>query len=110
MNERAFDLPATIETVRKWAKGACVTRVWLFGSRAQGTHRPDSDLDIALAIPDLVDGETAATVFHFEGPRWSAELSSLTGCDVHLQHLTEDADAGPWVAEARACIMVYKKV
>ncbi|MBZ9738413.1 nucleotidyltransferase domain-containing protein [Mesorhizobium sp. CO1-1-4] len=26
--------------------------IWLFGSRARGDHRPDSDWDILVALPD----------------------------------------------------------
>lgn len=29
--------------------------VWLFGSRARGDNRPDSDWDILVALPDDVD-------------------------------------------------------
>jgi predicted nucleotidyltransferase len=31
--------------------------VWLFGSRARGDHRPDSDWDILVALPDNADPE-----------------------------------------------------
>ncbi len=27
-------------------------QVWLFGSRARGTHRPDSDWDLLAVVPD----------------------------------------------------------
>jgi predicted nucleotidyltransferase len=29
--------------------------VWLFGSRAEGRHRPDSDYDLLVVLPDDVD-------------------------------------------------------
>jgi predicted nucleotidyltransferase len=31
--------------------------VWLFGSRARGDHRPDSDWDIVVELPDDCDPE-----------------------------------------------------
>ena len=29
--------------------------IWLYGSRAKGTHRPDSDWDLLLVVPDETD-------------------------------------------------------
>jgi hypothetical protein len=29
--------------------------VWLFGSRARGDHRPDSDIDLMVVLPDGLD-------------------------------------------------------
>lgn len=34
--------------------------VWLFGSRATGAHRPESDVDIAVDAPDMSSAEEAA--------------------------------------------------
>lgn len=31
--------------------------IWLFGSRARGDHRPDSDIDLLLVLPDGRDPE-----------------------------------------------------
>jgi predicted nucleotidyltransferase len=30
--------------------------VWLFGSRARGDHRPDSDIDLLVVLPDEPEG------------------------------------------------------
>ncbi|HWO17612.1 MAG TPA: nucleotidyltransferase domain-containing protein [Kofleriaceae bacterium] len=30
----------------------CPLEIWLFGSRARGTHRPDSDWDLMAILPD----------------------------------------------------------
>jgi uncharacterized protein len=59
---RSMDKRALIEALRKYdaalrANGA--TRLYIFGSRARGTHRPDSDLDLfidydpAVRVPNL---------------------------------------------------------
>src|SRR5258706_3337093 len=40
-----------IAALRAWAaNNDCVRELWLFGSRANGTPPPDSDIDIALAL------------------------------------------------------------
>ncbi len=31
--------------------------IWLFGSRARGDHRPDSDWDLAVVVDDVADPE-----------------------------------------------------
>lgn len=30
-----------------------VNEIWVFGSRAKGTHRPDSNLDLAIMTPEV---------------------------------------------------------
>ena len=56
--------------------------VWLFGSRARGDHRPDSDWDIVVALPDdcdpeLLDPIVAWTIKHDLGI--AATVLSTTG-------------------------------
>jgi uncharacterized protein len=51
--------------------------IWLFGSRAEGIHRPDSDFDL-LAVTALEDGHAG-----FDYDRAYAPLSGLgVGCEV----------------------------
>lgn len=72
------------------------SRMFLFGSRANGTHRPDSDYDFVLVVPgdrksrvtnlarasELLDEKfgISADVFVFsqrEFDQWKDELSSI---------------------------------
>jgi predicted nucleotidyltransferase len=48
----AVDLPPdSAELIRQWAaRTNAVQEVWLFGSRAKGTSRPDSDVDIGIYL------------------------------------------------------------
>ena len=51
--------------------------IWLFGSRAEGTHRPDSDFDLLL-ITSSEDGDAG-----FDYDRAYAPISGLgVGCEV----------------------------
>lgn len=54
MAERATLRPALLFlTQRLRATGLRVAEVRLFGSHAEGTARPDSDLDVAIISPDF---------------------------------------------------------
>ena len=49
--EGVVDLPAdSVELIRQTARTDAVREVWLFGSRAKGTSRPDSDVDIGIYL------------------------------------------------------------
>jgi predicted nucleotidyltransferase len=51
----AIELQALASTVAKWVDEVPgVPAVYLFGSRVRGDHRPDSDVDIRLYLPDWV--------------------------------------------------------
>lgn len=81
--------------VRGWASGEpLVRRVYLYGSRAKGTQRPDSDIDLAVLFrpdPLLVREQGGdmwqARYFTWEdnSPRWKNALSSLFPVPVHLE-------------------------
>jgi uncharacterized protein len=60
-------------------------RLWIYGSRAQGTHRPDSDLDIAFEIERLPDQAAVREFRERSLPAWSLELGRLSGLSVHLE-------------------------
>ncbi len=80
-----------------WAAGELlVTGVWFFGSRAKGTAKPDSDLDIAFTTA-ANGNETAYTVAFFNQDRWRTELQALLPVNVHLQHAEPD-DVVVWPA------------
>ena len=46
--------PTVIAAIREAARQHGVRRVWLFGSRARGEHRPKSDIDLAVSGGDKV--------------------------------------------------------
>lgn len=52
------DSRAIAEAIASWAESAEVSRVYFFGSRVRGDHRPDSDIDLAIDLDDI--GSTEA--------------------------------------------------
>jgi predicted nucleotidyltransferase len=63
--------------VQKLVKHLDPIEIWLFGSRAQGTHRPDSDFDLFI-VTAAEDGDAG-----FDYDRAYAPISGLgVGCEV----------------------------
>jgi hypothetical protein len=74
---------ATIDTLRQviasWAAGeAAIEGIWLVGSRAWGSPRPDSDWDLYLKMP--ADDYATGTMFC----EWDDAVARLTGLKTHL--------------------------
>ncbi|MGY2049447.1 nucleotidyltransferase domain-containing protein [Methylobacterium sp. JK268] len=63
------------------AYGDRIARVLLFGSRARGDARPDSDYDVALFLSDL--GEPWAEIDRIDAI--AAALRQRTGADIRTQ-------------------------
>ncbi|WP_188610812.1 nucleotidyltransferase domain-containing protein [Chelatococcus reniformis] len=68
-----------IEAIRSWARSKSrVEQVRLFGSRRKGTHRPDSDLDIAVTVSER-RSYTRSTIWFFDAKDWGTALSARIG-------------------------------
>lgn len=82
-----------IDAIRAWASRTPEVRaVWLFGSRAKGTARPDSDVDLAIEC-DMAD-------YCFEREAWAGDLSGQLGLVVQIENPgPTDTIVAPSVAE-----------
>jgi predicted nucleotidyltransferase len=90
-----MDLPENwCEEIRRWAtRTSSVREVWLFGSRAKGTHRPHSDIDIAIYLmPPNRTGDWALAKYTACGDAWQRELSAALGRHVSLEAVTFGTD------------------
>ena len=86
--------------VQQWAAGErLVRRVYLFGSRARGDHRSDSDIDLAVLCrmdPEILrqcggDYASARMFFwHDHQAPWLAQLAPRFSVPVDLQVLDRD--------------------
>jgi predicted nucleotidyltransferase len=65
----------------RWAQRTdAVSELWLFGSRAKGTSRPDSDVDIAVALMPPKGAHDWALGDYFASARdWRHELEKAVG-------------------------------
>ena len=76
----------------EWAAHTdAVAALWLFGSRAKGTARADSDHDLAIELrPKIKDHDWAFGDFVCEGDSWKVQLRDIVRGDVSLVGFRDD--------------------
>ena len=100
---------AWIEVLVAWAEGEPRVRsVHVFGSRARGDHRADSDLDVAYQLFDA-DDETALTTAVCTGPFWQAELQGRLSVPLQLEFADPDEDERVWPAVLREGVLLFER-
>jgi len=79
-----MDIKRLSQIVTPWGVGLNYRiRIYFFGSRLKETHRPDSDLDLAIEFLDpWVDTSLAWFDYH---EQWERELSHRAGLNIDLQ-------------------------
>jgi len=79
----------------EWAaKRSEILALFVFGSRARGDARPDSDLDLAFELDESRESQLTVLVVNRE--QWQRELSALTGLVVRDLYLWGDPEVtGP---------------
>jgi uncharacterized protein len=61
-----------------------------FGSRAKGTHRPDSDIDIAVELEPVGDSEETLVRWTAHSTQWEAQLQSRIAAKIDLEWFDPD--------------------
>jgi predicted nucleotidyltransferase len=91
-----MDLPGDwLRNLRAWASANNhVREFWLFGSRADGHAKPESDVDLAIALmPDALGNYNDALGNYFAlGDGWQRELEAIVGRHVSLEAILPDTD------------------
>jgi len=75
-----------IEAINCWAADQPrMLAVYVFGSRAKGTHRPDSDIDLAVVMDGETEGEQHANWIFIESEsRSTRQLILPVHTDIHV--------------------------
>lgn len=84
-----------VETVRAWAsERPPISRAWIFGSRAKGSARHDSDLDVAVEV-EPAHGLTARETYEHDlrWLEWEDDLAQEVDLKLHL--VLRDGDRTP---------------
>ena len=99
------------EVLRSWASTTpCVRKLWIYGSRAKGTFKADSDLDVAVQIDPIDPDETAyASWFHEKGG-WQAELQKRLDVTLDLEWFDPNGST-PTIAKglSEGNVVIYER-
>jgi predicted nucleotidyltransferase len=94
--------------LRSWAsanKNVC--ELWLFGSRADGTSRPESDVDLGIGLmPPNGKHNWALGNFADLKDEWRRELEAIVGRHVSLENITPDE---PGAARVRKWVRLWER-
>jgi predicted nucleotidyltransferase len=94
--------------LREWAsKNDNVRELWLFGSRADGTSKPDSDVDLGVGLMPPANGTNWAFANFIEfKDQWRRELEATVGRHVSLEPITPDE---PGTAVVKKWALVWRR-
>lgn len=95
--------------VSKWANTQpLIRKVYLFGSRVRGTHRPDSDLDVAVEIFTLPGDNSPLATWIGESSHLEASIAGIVPVNIDLQWYGGEAET-PRIHKAlkRSSLLVY---
>lgn len=94
--------------LRAWASANdSVRQLWLFGSRANGSSRPESDVDIGIGLmPPDGDHDWALGSYYALGDGWRRELEAVVGRHVSLENITPDE---PGTALVRKWVLLWQR-
>src|SRR5437588_9550823 len=83
------------DTLWGWARHcASVRRLYVFGSRAKGTVRPCSDLDLAVVLYEAHGNELSELIVHRK--TWQTELTGALGVQVRDIYLADDPESAAY--------------
>ena len=89
--------PEWVASIIEWARDDDrVAAVFVFGSRAKGTHRDNSDLDLAVLLTED-EQDTAAGYAIYKGDEMRVRLASAIRLAIHL-HFPSTGDTVVWPA------------
>ncbi|MFQ6333583.1 nucleotidyltransferase family protein [Methylophilus sp. 3sh_L] len=75
-----------ITSLHDWAVSKPeIAKLWIFGSRAKGTQRADSDIDIGFLINPIQDSTSQSKFREITMSEWIIELSQLVPWPIHLE-------------------------
>lgn len=101
----------TSDSIARWAaEHRQFRRVWLYGSRAKGTHGPDSDINIAVELEPVGDSEETLAVWMANAGSWQMQLQSRIAPRVDLEWFDPDGSTRTLQAALEeAKVLIYER-
>jgi predicted nucleotidyltransferase len=102
------------EALVRWAHDKpFVKRLYIFGSRARGNHRPNSDLDIAVELDAEfllnVDESGGLTTWIHGNRKWKQELEGMLSYTVQLEFYEGNKTPTIHKGLSESSVIVYEK-
>ena len=109
-----MEVSEVARVISTWARGKpLVKRVYVFGSRVRGNHRPDSDIDIAVELDPAayrgVDESGGLATWMFETEGWKEELEKLVPLKIQLERYHPEQTPTVGKGLARSSQLIYEK-
>jgi len=102
-------MEAILAELNRWASDTpTIRRVWIFGSRARGEARPDSDLDVAIELYVLTPHESPTEVWFENAGAWRNEISELFPFRVDLELLDDSSTPTILSGTLRDGVLAYE--
>jgi predicted nucleotidyltransferase len=95
--------------VAKWASTQpLIRKAYLFGSRVRGTHRGDSDLDVAVEISSMPGDSSPFATWSGESDFLKASIAGILPVIIHLEWYGGEVET-PHIYKAlnQSSLMVY---
>jgi len=101
----------TSDSIARWAaEHRQFRRVWLYGSPAKGTHRPDSDINIAVELEPVGDSEETLAVWIANAGSWQLQLQTRIAPKVDLEWFDPDGSTRTLqAAQEEAKVLIYER-
>lgn len=100
-----------VVTIVTWAEPIpAIVEVWLFGSRAKRTARPDSDFDIGIVLAAPYDDGTnwaLGAYFSTLGRDWRLALQAELRLHVSLEAIGSGAELE--AAASSRCVLLWRR-
>ena len=95
-----------ISALKAWAaNNGNVAELWLFGSRAKDTARPDSDIDVAVVLMPPTGKHNWALANFVQGfDDWKAQLRDAVDWPVSLISIGADSELDGEVRATGVCL------
>jgi hypothetical protein len=105
------ELEALAESVASWADDVFgLHRVYIFGSRVRGDHKPASDVDIRIYTSDLDSDDVTTCWWTEQHDTGFPELQKRLPGKLHLPNEWDDAEPAIRAAMTKPPVLVVRKV